>query len=226
MCGRFTLARDEQELAKAFHIEEGIKAVNQSYNIAPSQNVPIVYVSPLTKKMTLERFKWGLIPSWAKTPSTNYSTINARAETLTTKPAFRKSLSSRRCLVPADSFFEWDKKTSPKQPFRILRKDQALFAFAGLWDEWVSSDKTEHIKTFTIITTVANELIQDLHDRMPVIIDPQNYEVWLKSNLDNLKESLKLLRPYPSEDLTFYPVSSFLNSPRNNTPECIKPLAK
>lgn len=224
MCGRFTLTSQEQEIIEAFNVEDSHDSYEPSYNTAPSQTSPVVFIHPHTGKRTLEKFEWGLIPSWAKTPSPDYNTINARAENLSKKPAFRKSLSSRRCLIPVDGFYEWSKDQTPKQPYRITKKDGSLFALAGLWDEWVSPDQSQKIRSFTIITTDANELIKPLHTRMPVIIGQQDYEAWLEIRPQYLLHTLELLRPYPSEELTMYPINPIVNNSRNNSPECIKPV--
>ena len=162
--------------------------------------------------------RWGLIPSWAKDLKIGYSTINARAETVDTKPSFRSAFKKRRCLVPADGFYEWQKVDSSKQSYRITLKDEGIFAFAGLWELWKGEEK---IESFTIIVTDANDFLRPIHDRMPVILEPADYDFWLDGEVQSVETLKGLLKPYSSEKMTTYPVSKRVNSPKNDDPACI-----
>jgi putative SOS response-associated peptidase YedK len=193
------------------------------FNIAPTQPVAAVRVVPGGQERELVELRWGLIPFWADDPKIGYRLINARAETAATKPSFRSAFKARRCLVVADGYYEWQKlDAKKKQPFFIRMKGGKLFAFAGLWDRWSPPDG-EAIESCTILTTDANELNRPVHNRMPVIVDPSAFGQWLDpaERPDVLQE---LLRPYPSESMEAYPISTFANNPRNQGPECIKQL--
>ncbi|MFZ4549711.1 MAG: SOS response-associated peptidase, partial [Bacteroidales bacterium] len=184
------------------------------YNGAPTQMMAVI-TNEMPNK--LNSFRWGLIPPWAKDISIGNKMINARAETITEKPSFRTPLFSKRCLVPADSFFEWQ-QDSGKQPFRIFVKSSSVFAMAGLWERW-KSPQGEIVNSFTIITTEANSFMQPIHNRMPVILEKENEKTWLLST--NPDEILRLLKPYPATDMAAYPVSKLINSPRNQGPEVL-----
>lgn len=223
MCGRFTLAIDPGDLQDAF---SGYTIPQQGlaprYNIAPSQPIAVI---PNTSSPKLDFFVWGLIPSWAKDPQMGNRMINARAETLAEKPAFRNAYRRRRCLIPADGFYEWqalpDRKS--KQPMYIHMRDRKPFAFGGLWEIWSAPDGSE-ILSATIITTQANDFMKPIHERMPLIIQPENYADWLDPK-DRHPDSLShMLSTNPSIELAAYPVSQAVNSPNNDGPECIKPL--
>jgi putative SOS response-associated peptidase YedK len=190
------------------------------YNIAPTQPVAVIRQRGSARELSLMR--WGLIPSWAKDPAIGSRMINARAETVATKPSFRAAFKRRRCLIPADGFYEWQKRDGrTKQPFYIGLKDEQPFAFAGLWESWTAADGSE-IESCTVITTAANDLLRELHDRMPVILDEDDYPRWLDPkpvSADNLQS---LLHPFPSERMRFYPVNTVVNSPQNEVPQCIQ----
>ena len=222
MCGRFSQAKDLEELYDEFpFIDEPFDDILQPrYNIAPSQTSPVIINE--NGKNKLRMFKWGLVPSWSKDTKIGYRMINARAETVSEKPSYKKPFKSRRCLVIADGFYEWqkpDKKT--KIPYRFVMKDRKLFAMAGLWDLW--KKESDPLYTFTIITTSDNELMKPIHDRMPVILPSENREIWLnpESNEAELKE---LLVPYDSNKMDSYRVSDVVNSWKNDTEECIASL--
>lgn len=220
MCGRFALNSPPQRIAQHFSLDDVPELVPR-YNIAPSQVIPLVrHNAEAKREMALVR--WGLIPAWSKEPKTEYSTINARAETVASKPAFRSAFRSRRCLVPADGYFEWQKRPGSKlkQPFLVSLKDQGLFAFAGLWERWQQGDTA--IESCTIIVTDANALTRPIHDRMPVILDPSNYDVWLDRNTP-LATLQALLKPYDSERMKAFPVGTRVNNPRNDDPQLIEP---
>jgi len=224
MCGRYT--RKEQIEA----LLEVLKAVIQCdlkprYNIAPSQMVACVRHAQENGHRECVLLKWGLIPSWAKDRSIGNKMINARAETVAEKPSFRKAFKHQRCLVIADGFYEWKREGKAKQPFYIRFKDSRPFAFAGLWETW--KDKTQEdgsqIDSCTIITTEGNELMESIHHRMPVILDPKNYEIWLDTAIKDAALLTPLLKPHPSNEMEAFPISTRVNNPRFDGPECLEP---
>lgn len=223
MCGRFTLNQPVEALAKVFDVQQ-LPDLAAEYNIAPTQKVATVLQNPESKKREFQQLHWGLIPSWAKDPGIGAKTINARAETVAEKPAFRSAFKHRRCLVLADGFYEWQRQQGKKQPFYFRLQDGQPFAFAGLWERWHSPDN-EEIISCTILTTAANELLQPIHERMPVILDPQDYDLWLDSQVQTPQTLQQLLRPYPASAMTAYPVSTLVNNSRHNSPECIIPIS-
>jgi putative SOS response-associated peptidase YedK len=190
------------------------------YNIAPTQEVTAVRAAGAGRELV--NLRWGLIPSWAKDKSIGYKLINARADTVAGKPSFRSAFKNRRCLIPADGFFEWKKLGAKKQPSFVTLRDGGPFAFAGLWERWHGSDGD--IQSCSSVTTDANELMRPLHDRMPVILDPSDYAAWLDQAPRPKVELLPLLKPFPSDALQAVPVSTMVNSPRNQGPRCIEPL--
>lgn len=224
MCGRFTLLMEEDILRERFLIENMDELqLKPSYNIAPSQNVLAVINDG--EKNRAGFLKWGLVPGWAKDPKIGYKLINARAETIAEKPSFRSSYKKRRCLILADSFYEWKKEAGRKIPMRIMLKSKEPFAFAGLWEKWTGGEgKTLH--TCTIITTEANELMEPIHDRMPVILNRETEKIWLDRGVTEDEVLRHCLRPYPSEALAVYGVSDIVNSPKNDIPDCIAPIDK
>jgi len=222
MCGRYTLHSSGKLLADFFKLPEEL-ALTPRYNIAPTQPVPIIRViraNPETKQRELVSVRWGLIPSWADDPAIGNRLINARAETVASKPSFRGAFKSRRCLVPADGFYEWKREGNRKQPVYVRRKDGQAFAFAGLWEEW--EREGEVIESCTIITTVANDLMADYHDRMPVILAPKDFDLWLDPEVQDLAKLKPLLRPCPSDEMEVYPVSRLVNDPRHEDPKCVE----
>ena len=221
MCGRFTLSQTAEALAQTFHVQ--IPDFEPQYNIAPTQMVLAVLYNPETKKRTLKQLRWGLIPSWAKDPGMGAKLINARAETVAEKPAFRSAIKQRRCLIVADGFYEWQQQAGKKQPFYFRLQHGQAFGFAGLWEHWKSSET--QISSCTILTTRSNELLQPIHDRMPVILKQQDYDLWLDPQVQTPEPLQQLLHPYPTEAMTAYPVSTIVNSPKHNTPECIMPIS-
>jgi putative SOS response-associated peptidase YedK len=221
MCGRFTLTVDPADLQDAFPNFSFPGTIAPRYNIAPSQ--PILAI-PNDGRNAADFFNWGLIPSWAKEPSIGNRMINARAETLAEKPAFRGVLKYKRCLILADGFYEWKSQpgTKTKIPYFIRLKSGRPFAFAGLWEEWSSSDGSQ-IKSCTIITTTPNTLMAQLHNRMPVILSPSGYPQWLDPAPQQATSLQPLLTPFPDEEMVAHPVSTLVNSPANDRPECIVP---
>jgi putative SOS response-associated peptidase YedK len=222
MCGRFTLEKSVGSLASLFQVDTG-PSMEERYNIAPTQPVTVVRLSPEREERELVLLRWGLIPAWAKNPADLPLLINARAETAASKPAFRTALRRRRCLVPSDGFFEWQRLGREKRPFYIHMRDGAPFAMAGLWERWEGPDGSA-IESCALLTTEANELMRTVHDRMPVILSPENYDLWLDSTVQDVEMIESLLRPYPSESMVTTPVSLRVNNARNDDPQCILPL--
>ncbi len=225
MCGRYSLTQGVEVLQLRFAFMEEDFDLKPRYNIAPSQNAPVVMVEDEGRRLRMMR--WGLVPSWAKEASIGNKMINARSETLAEKPSFKKSLKQRRCLVLADGFYEWQapkEGKGRKTPMRILLKSREPFAFAGLWDLWKDPDGDE-LLSFTIITTQANDLIKGIHERMPVILAPEEEEIWLNAGSDQTDRLLSLLDPYPAKAMDVYEVSTAVNSPSNDRPECIEAVA-
>lgn len=222
MCGRFTLAVEPEELRQAFNLSESPPAeLIARYNIAPTQAVAVI---PNYAERKLELFKWGLVPSWAKDPKIGNRMINARAETLAEKPAFRAALKKRRCLIVADGFYEWKKEGRAKTPMYLQMKDGQPFAFAGLWEMWKSPETDEWIKTCTIITTDANALVSKIHDRMPAILPPKAYDRWLSPDDQPAEKLLPLLKPFAASQMKASAVSTLVNNPAIDTRECIVPI--
>lgn len=216
MCGRFSIATPIEELSERFNVQPPEIDFAPRYNGAPGQDM-LVITSETPKEISL--LHWGLVPSWAKDPKIGNRMINARAETLGEKPSFRHAFKQKRCLVLADGFFEWDKKGEDKTPYYIYLKEHKPFAFAGLYEHW-KDDKGKELNTFTIITTKANKLVGKIHDRMPVILQENKEKEWL--NLETKIEDLKmLLKPFSTKDMEDYPISTLVNSPRNNFPEIL-----
>jgi len=219
MCGRYTQAAAPENLVFRFGLEDrGIK-LKPRYNIAPGQQSPVVIEKASIKALTL--MYWGLVPSWAKDPTIGNRMINARAETLTEKRSFKRLLPRKRCLVLADGFYEWRKARHGKIPMRYVLKDRELFSFAGLWDIW-KQPYGEELRSFTIITTDANDLLKPVHDRMPVILLKEDEDKWLDPSLKDPAKLTSLLKSYPSDRMETYDVSTIVNSPMNDRPECIQ----
>ena len=221
MCGRYTLRTPIDVLAEEFQIEEYPSLITPNYNVAPTQEVAAVVEED--EKRKLEMFHWGLIPSWAKDPAIGNKMINARAETVSEKPSFRKAFKVRRCLILADGFYEWQKIDSGKQPYHIKMQDGSPFAFAGLWETWGRNG--EEIRSCSIITTEANDLMNEIHHRMPVILPTEDYAMWLDPDFDEKEPLTSLLKPYPADAMEAYPVSRRVNKPSNNEPGVVEPAA-
>ena len=225
LCGRFTLSADFNEIMDRFAIESAVseELYSASYNIAPSQ--PVLSVINDGKRNRLGYLQWGLIPSWAKDEKIGFKLINARAETLAEKPSFRDGYKKRRCLIVADSFYEW-KRHDPhtKTPMRIKLKTNELFAMAGIWERW-KSPNANTIFTCTVITTTPNKLMQDIHDRMPVILRPEDEHTWLNPAISDVQVFNQLLVPLQEGLLEAYEVSNLVNSPKNNSPQLIERIS-
>jgi putative SOS response-associated peptidase YedK len=231
MCGRASLFSDVGEIRRVFGIAPEQPAPNfaATWNAAPTQDLPIVLSDAAAGRRRLEILRWGLVPFWAKDPKIGYSTFNAKAEGIAQKPAFREPFRRRRCLVPFDAFYEWKKDGKARTPYAIARADRTLLAMAGLWDVWRSSSREtagETVKSFTIITTAANALLAPLHERMPVILDPADWPLWLGEVAAEPACLQDLLRPCPPETLMVWPVSSRVGNVRNNDPALLEPLAQ
>lgn len=224
MCGRFSLKTTPEILADEFHFEELLDA-KPRYNIAPSQlmaSVRLPFGSTTREGVML---RWGLIPSWAKDPAIGMKLINARAETVAEKPSFRKAFRQRRCLVLADGFYEWRKDGRVKQPYYIRMKDERPFAFAGLWEHWTNADG--HIlETCALLTTKPNELMSLIHNRMPVILNPDAYDPWLDPMWQDVSRLTVFFQPYPAKDMVANPVSRLVNNARFDDPRCLEPLSE
>jgi putative SOS response-associated peptidase YedK len=219
MCGRFSIFTPIQELKQRFDADPPDEPVFPRYNAAPGQKMIVI---PMGNPKKMHFFKWGLIPYWAKDERIGYKMINARAESLKEKPAFRGPLQKNRCLILADGFYEWRVEAGKKIPYRIELEDRKLFAMAGLSSRW-KNEKGQEINSFTIITTEANKIIGTIHDRMPVILTSGKERDWLDP-LIGPKEADQVLLPYSESDMEIYPISTLINSPRNDTVEILKPI--
>jgi putative SOS response-associated peptidase YedK len=221
MCGRYTLRTPVERLAEEFGFEGSSVEIPANYNVAPTQSVATVLEEDGQRR--LEVLRWGLIPPWADDPQIGSRMINARSETASEKPSFRRAFRERRCLILADGFYEWQRTNGAKQPFYIHMQDGRPFAFAGLWESWDKGEEGE-VRTCAILTTEANAVVGEVHERMPVIVAPDAYDVWLDSASER-DELVGLLGPYPEDEMEAYPVSRFVNSPSNNDPRCVEPAA-
>ena len=212
MCGRFGFAKSKENVKKRFNLKKLPDELPLKYNIAPQQQIPVILNESPDE---LSMIRWGLLPSWSKEEKTAYSMTNARAETIMEKPSYKKLIQSKRCLILADSFYEWQKNDAGKVPHRIYMKNEDMFAFAGIWDCWEKEGKG--IKTCSIITTSPNSLMKSIHDRMPVILKESDEAAWL-SNI-KIDRVLALLTAYSDDQMAAYPISTLVNSPTNNSPK-------
>jgi len=225
MCGRFTLTTPVERLAEQFEISGDLPRLTPSYNIAPSQQIAAVAENSEGERR-LGRLQWGLVPRWSKDPEIGSKMINARAETVSEKNSFKSAFKKRRCLIPADGFYEWQRNQSgsgPKQPYYIRLETGTPYAFAGLWETWEGEDGRK-IHSTTIITTEANELVGGIHHRMPVILPPESYGTWLDTFIQEPEELMPLLGPYPSGWMEAFPIGTYVNKPANDDPACIEPV--
>ncbi|AHY48284.1 hypothetical protein RradSPS_3001 (plasmid) [Rubrobacter radiotolerans] len=219
MCGRYTLRTPPERLAQVFGVEGPLPEWSgPSYNVAPSQRVLAVVGADGGRRF--EHLRWGLAPAWSKDPSSG--PINARSETVAEKPSFRSAFRSRRALIPADGYYEWKRVgKGPKQPYLFTLAGGEPFAFAGLWERWGEGE--EELRTAALLTTEPNAVAREVHDRMPVILPREAYDLWLDPDAEK-EELLALLAPYPAREMEAYPVSTHVNSPKNNDPECVRPV--
>jgi putative SOS response-associated peptidase YedK len=223
MCGRYRLSRRKQIVEEYFESAPWDDDWNPRYNIAPTQPVPVIRQHPKEPVRQLSLMRWGLIPSWAKDASGAARMINARSETAHTLPAFRDPLKFRRCLIPADGFYEWKRTATSKQPYCFEVNEGELFALAGLWDGW-KDPKGNWIRTCSILTTTPNSVTSAVHDRMPVILDEDNYDLWLDPGIQNVAVVSELLRPCDARLMRSYPVSTRINYVANDDEECCQPV--
>ena len=219
MCGRFYLDAPDELVLSYFGLDEGIH-LQPRYNIAPSQDVAIVRAAAQARELAYLR--WGLVPAWSREEKTRYSMINARADTIADKPSYREPFRKRRCLVPASGFYEWRKMSHGKQPYRIGRTDNGIMALAGLWEHWEGEGKS--VDSCSIIVTEANDCIRPVHDRMPVILDPDQFDAWLNPDNGDAETLKAMLQPYPGEAMSYWPVDTMVNSPANDDPRNIQPV--
>ena len=222
MCGRFTLHTPIETIASLFNAipDDSCSSLTPRYNIAPTQSVPVFRLQE--DHRVLSQLHWGLIPSWSKEPKSSYSTMNARADTLATKPAFRSAYKSRRCLVIADGYYEWKPTGKIKQPYLYEIDGGQPFAFAGPWEQWWGEDKdAPPLESCTIITIEANKLASQVHNRMPVILSPNDYDLWLDPRVKDTNMIAPLLDQFPENRMSVRAVSTFVNNARNEGPECI-----
>jgi len=222
MCGRYSQQQSAEVIAQAFQVNN-VPPLKPRYNIAPTQSVATILQSAKTRQFKM--LHWGLIPSWAKDTKISSKLINARAETVAEKPSFRSAFQKRRCLILADGFYEWQQQEDKqKQPFYFRMSDQSPFVFAGLWEHWNEKETGETIESCTIITTEPNELMKSVHNRMPVILEPKDYDLWLDPEVKKSELLQPLLKPYPPEEMTVFAVSKAVNKPSNDTAECINSI--
>ena len=224
MCGRAYETYTEEELAFQYLNGQppGLDWLRPNFNMAPTQNSPVVVVRD--NEPVIERFRWGLVPYWAKSvkAAAKYSLINARGEEITEKRSYAKAFQRRRCVVPLSGFYEWKREGKSKRPFAIHLRDHPIMSVAGVWERWQPDGDAEPVHSFSILTTQANAFMADIHDRMPVILDGQDIEHWLDPEVQEPGHVLPLVRPCPAEWLTAYEVSTAVNSPKNNSPDVLQ----
>lgn len=221
MCGRYSLSQASDVIAATFDLAD-VPSVGPRYNIAPTQPVAVVRADQaIDREFTY--LHWGLIPSWSKDPAIGARLINARSETVAEKPSFRAAFKRRRCLLVADGFYEWQRTPDGKQPYYFHLDAHQPFGFAGLWEHW-ETGAGDVIESCTILTTVANAVLDPVHDRMPVILHPQDYDLWLDPQMQQTDRLQPLLQPYAAAAMKSYPVSAKVNNPRNDAADCIQPV--
>ena len=223
MCGRYRLSRRKQLVDEYFGSISGEEEWNPRYNVAPTQTVPVIRQNPKEPVRELSLMRWGLVPSWAKDSSVAAMMINARSETASTKLAFRDALKSRRCLIPADAFYEWQKTGKAKQPYCFEVDEGELFAFAGIWDRW-KDPSGNALETCSILTTSPNAVTSPVHDRMPVILDPDSYDLWLDPGMKDVSAVSELLKPCDARLMRCYTISTRINYVANDDEECSAPV--
>lgn len=221
MCGRFRIARKKEIVEEAFDAESDWDDLDwvPRYNVAPGQQIAVVRQDATRPVRHLSLMRWGLIPCWTNDPTAGYKMINARSESAATMPAFREPLRLRRCLIPADGFYEWKKAGKEKLPFCFTLADASIFALAGIWDRW-RSPQGQWVESCSILTTPPNDLMRDIHDRMPAILAREAYEIWLDPGFQKITELQPLLKPYPADAMRRYPVSRRVNQVKNDDAEC------
>lgn len=228
MCGRYTLTASEKELNEEFHAIVGPDIRRARFNIAPTQSVPVVRI--IDGQRRIDNLRWGLVPFWAKDIKIGSNMINARSEDAAGKPAFRSPLRKKRCLVPATGFYEWkaipgEGSAKPKkQPYYIRRRDERVFGLAGIWEQWNAPDGSL-VESYSILTTSPNELLRSLHDRMPVIVRPSDYALWLDPEMQDADRLKPLFDPFPADEFLMVKVAAKVNSPAQDSPDCIQEIA-
>lgn len=223
MCGRYTLTRRQSEIMERFAVAEMSCSAEPRFNIAPSQVVPVIYESG--GKRVMDACKWGLVPFWARDAAPTKALINARCETLAQKPSFKQCLARRRCLIPADGFFEWKRSGKTRQPIYFQLKGHELFAFAGLFEKW-QDEEGKPLMTCAIITCPANSCVAPVHDRMPAIVPPSLESLWLDASVQKIDDLQGIFEPYPSSEMLLYPVSPAVNSPSTDCKELLEPASE
>lgn len=224
MCGRYTITSPGQVIAEVFGVAEPVDLAPR-YNVCPGQDVPVVRTRHGADDREIDCLRWGLVPWFVKEPAPAARMINARAETAATSPAFREALRRRRCLLPADGFYEWQAssgKRGPKQPWYVRRGDGRPMALAGLWERWKGSDGTR-IESCTVLTTAPNALLESIHDRMPVVLPPDAWPLWLDRTVQDVERLAPLLVPAPADAMIAAPVSSWVNDPKHDDAQCLAP---
>jgi putative SOS response-associated peptidase YedK len=226
MCGRVRLSSDVSEITLVFSIPPERPTPNSppSWNVAPTDTLPVVRYEPKAGQRSLDMLRWGLIPYWAKDIKVGFANINAKDEGIESKPAFRKAFERRRCLVPVDNFYEWRKTATGKQPYALALADRGIMALAGVWENW-QSPAGEWLRSFAIVTTTPNELCAEIHNRMPVILKPEAWPAWLGEHPATVPDLKALLAPYPSDGMIAWPVSARVGNVRNNDSSLIEPVA-
>jgi putative SOS response-associated peptidase YedK len=224
MCGRARLSSDVSEIKLVFSIppERPTPNIPANWNAAPTEDLAVVRYDAGANQRSLDVMRWGLVPFWAKDIKVGFANINAKAEGVETRPAFREAFARRRCLVPFDCFYEWKKLDKERQPYAVALSDRRLMALAGLWENW-RSPAGERVRSFAIVTTAPNALLADVHDRMPVILASENWPAWLGERQTGPAELKSLLRPYPAEDMIIWPVDKRVGDPKNKDPSLIEP---
>lgn len=224
MCGRYVLKATLEELQKTYGaVPEGAFTVEPNYNVAPSHHMPVVLETDEKDKRIIRLQRWGLVPFWADSLNTGYSMINARGESLNKKKSFQKPFKSQRCIVPASGFYEWKTTDSGKYPHFIQRKQSGLMHFAGLWETWEDPENEETVHSYTIITTDANAPMEELHDRMPALLLPEEFDTWLNPSNHDTNSLQDLIRPWPDDDIEFFRVNDEVGNVRNNRPDLLEP---
>lgn len=225
MCGRYKLTVSWAEIHRVYNLTNSVN-LPARYNIGPTQHVLAIIYDAETKEHRGEMLRWGLIPAWAKDAKINYNLINAKAETVATKPAYRKAFQSGRCIIPADGFYEWQKLDAKhKQPYAIMMKDRSVFGFAGLWEKWTDKASGEVICSCTIITTEPNALCAPIHNRMPAILDPADYAQWLGVQSVSNDALQVMLKPFPAEQMECFKIGTKIGNVKYDEPSLVEPLA-
>ena len=226
MCGRARLSSDVSEIKLVFRVppERPTPNIPANWNAAPTEDLPVVRYDARAGERSLDVMRWGLVPFWAKDIKVGFANINAKAEGIDTRPAFREAFVRRRCLVPFDCFYEWKKLGKDRQPYAVALADRRLMALAGLWETW-RSPAGERVRSFAIVTTAPNALLAEVHDRMPVILSPENWPAWLGERAADPEELKPLLKPYPADDMVLWPVDKRVGNANNKDPSMIEPVS-